>query len=658
MRGEPAAPDRPTLLLVAPYFPPRVGGLEHYAHGLAATLAREHRWRVVVVTANHLGRGRRVDAVDGLTVHRLAIWFTVSNTPVNPLWPVQMWLLLRRERPALVNAHTPVPGLADVAVWVSGRIPVVVTYHAATLEKQQSRALALLVRAYTAVQRRTLGRAAALIAVSEHVRDRLDAAVRPKTSVLTNAIASAELRPERPAHRPDRLLFLGSLDRSHAWKGLDLLLEAVACYRDRYAERVELVVAGDGDGRAGYRRRAAELGIADRVRFAGMVTGTAKAELLASATALVSYPVTENDAFPTVFLEAWAHRVPVVAAAIGAIPSVLADEVTGLLVPPHRPDLLAATLRRLLGDPELQTRLTTAGAEEVASRHTWARQATATDRLFTDLAAVDRPAPLRRRLHAGAGRWWRRRVLARSVELPVPAPDRLTVLAPHPDDETLGCGALVARARRAGRPVRVIVATDGRHSTASAVLSPDQLAALRSAELRAACGDLRVPDRDVIELGFRDGTLAAERPALVDRLAELFAERAPDMLLVPCARDVHPDHEELHRAAVRAAARLDPPPTVLAYPIWSWAAPWSGTGVRDRLTQLGWAARQLAGARWVRVPAGEHLTEKRAALDRYASQTSNLTGEAGWSHLPAEVCALFTQPAELFVRVRLRGERR
>jgi LmbE family N-acetylglucosaminyl deacetylase len=254
--------------------------------------------------------------------------------------------------------------------------------------------------------------------------------------------------------------------------------------------------------------------------------------------------------------------------------------------------------------------------------------------------------------------WWRSRVLARSVEVPVLPSRRLTVLAAHPDDETLGCGALIARSRRAGLPVRVIVATDGRHSAASAVLSADRLATLRSAELRAACGQLGVPEDEVVELGLTDGGLAIEGPALTGRLAELLAEQPPDVLLVPCARDVHPDHEQLHRVAVRVAARLDPPPTVLAYPIWSWIAPGSGTGVRDRLPRLGWTTRQLGGSRWLRVPAGEHLAGKQAALARYASQTRNLTGEAGWSHLPPEVYALFLQPSELFLPVRLgRGRR-
>jgi LmbE family N-acetylglucosaminyl deacetylase len=244
-------------------------------------------------------------------------------------------------------------------------------------------------------------------------------------------------------------------------------------------------------------------------------------------------------------------------------------------------------------------------------------------------------------------------VLARSVEVPLLPVRRLTVLAAHPDDETLGCGALIARSRRAGVPVRVVVATDGRHSTRSELLPPERLAALRSVELRSACAQLGVPEHEIVELGFPDGALPERRDALAGRLAELLSEQPPDLLLVPCARDVHPDHEELHRAAVRAAAGLDPAPTVLAYPIWSWASPVAGPGVRRRLARLGWTARQLVGGtRWLRVPAGEHLAGKQAALDRYVSQTRNLTGEPGWSLLPAADRDLFLQPDELFLPVR------
>jgi LmbE family N-acetylglucosaminyl deacetylase len=255
---------------------------------------------------------------------------------------------------------------------------------------------------------------------------------------------------------------------------------------------------------------------------------------------------------------------------------------------------------------------------------------------------------------AWTSRQWRRAVVARAADgHGLCSGRRLVVLAPHPDDETFGCGAAVARARAAGAPVGIIVATDGRHSTVSTVFSPEKLAALRTGELRAACRVLGVPDSDVLQLGFEDGTLTAQLPALVDRLTGLLVRRRPDVLLVPCAQDGHPDHQALHHAGVRAASALPQPPAILGYPLWTWAeAPWfRGAGWRQRLPLLAWSLRQVGAGRWVRVPAAEHLAVKRAALRAYASQTTNLTGEPGWSHLPADFCAVFLEPTEVFLRV-------
>src|SRR5205814_255372 len=124
----------------------------------------------------------------------------------------------------------------------------------------------------------------------------------------------------------------------------------------------------------------------------------------------------------------------------------------------------------------------------------------------------------------------------------------------------------------------------------------------------------------------------------------------PDVILLPCAQDDHPDHRAVHLAGMRAAQTVPAPPAVLAYPVWTWAqAPWFHTaGWRRRIPLLAWSLRQVAAARWVRVPAAEHLAAKRAALRAYASQTTNLTGEPSWSYLPPEFCALFLQPAEVF----------
>ena len=234
------------------------------------------------------------------------------------------------------------------------------------------------------------------------------------------------------------------------------------------------------------------------------------------------------------------------------------------------------------------------------------------------------------------------------------------VLAPHPDDETLGCGAVIARARAAGDQVVVVVVTDGRHSTASTVMGPHLLARTRAAELRLACRILGVSDEQVVQLDREDGTLSGCVAELADELAALLVTRQPEAVFVPCAQDIHPDHQALHQAlclALRRTGSAGGPggssPVVLAYPVWTWmSGPWFlDADPARRLPLQAWAMRQLsAGGRWVAVRCGDHLRAKTAAIAAYASQTTNLTGERSWSYLSAEAVALFQQPSEVFLR--------
>lgn len=266
--------------------------------------------------------------------------------------------------------------------------------------------------------------------------------------------------------------------------------------------------------------------------------------------------------------------------------------------------------------------------------------------------AVGRP------VHTHTSRWWRRTLLTRAGDgTALVTGRRLMVLSPHPDDETLGCGALIARARAAGDEVSVVVVTDGRHSTASSVLGPPQLAALRTGELRLACRALGVGEGDVVQLGHEDGTLRESVSGLADELVALLGERRPEVVLVTCAQDDHPDHEALHHALLLALRRLPaggpPAPAVLAYPVWTWMnGPWFAAAEPGRRRGLlAWAMRQLGAKGWVEVPCGPHLRAKQSAVAAYASQTTNLTGEPSWSYLPPESVSLFLQPSEIFLPV-------
>jgi LmbE family N-acetylglucosaminyl deacetylase len=256
-------------------------------------------------------------------------------------------------------------------------------------------------------------------------------------------------------------------------------------------------------------------------------------------------------------------------------------------------------------------------------------------------------------VRAGA-EWWRRRVTRRAVDITDRITQRSTlVIAAHPDDETFGAGATIARCAAAGTPIAVVVVTDGRHSTRSSVLTPDQLATVREQEALAACDALGVASDDLLLLGFEDGTLAANFDRLVGELRKVLQDRRPEQVIVPCEHDDHPDHHAAYHALRRAvqAMRLDC--QIVAYPIWAWEhGPWFlRIPLPARLGLLGWALRLVGRNRPASVSTAGHLRAKRAALRAHASQTTNLTGEPHWQHLSPAFCALFLGPAEIFIPV-------
>jgi len=163
-----------------------------------------------------------------------------------------------------------------------------------------------------------------------------------------------ELRAELGLTGPT-LAFAGRLT---AQKSLGVALDAVAA-----ADGVTLVIAGDGDERAGLERRAGELALGDRVRFLGPVARGAVLELFSAADAAVLSSAWEN--FPHTAVEALAVGTPVIATAVGGVPEVVVDGENGLLVPPGDSEALAAAIRRYVGDDALQGRARAAAAASV-----------------------------------------------------------------------------------------------------------------------------------------------------------------------------------------------------------------------------------------------------------------------------------------------------
>jgi LmbE family N-acetylglucosaminyl deacetylase len=225
------------------------------------------------------------------------------------------------------------------------------------------------------------------------------------------------------------------------------------------------------------------------------------------------------------------------------------------------------------------------------------------------------------------------------------------IVAPHPDDETLGCAARILAAKRAGAVVTVVVATDGSGSHEGVGADPAAIRELRRAELAEATRRLGLPASDVIELGHPDGELSDRIDRLSNDLAAVIRQRQPADVYVTCAAEWHPDHAAAAVAARRAVGS-GPAPRLLEYPIWLWSDwPVSRRHRRDGMGQF--AAILLRRAVEVVSISAADRTSKQDALGAYASQTGG--GEsavAGGVALPSDVLDRALNGPELFFRVR------
>ena len=209
------------------------------------------------------------------------------------------------------------------------------------------------------------------------------------------------------------------------------------------------------------------------------------------------------------------------------------------------------------------------------------------------------------------------------------------VLAPHPDDETLGCGATIMRKLSVGTPVHVLVLSDG--ATWPPWNTSAENVAIRGTELRAACGVLGLDADDLTQLAFPEAELQRSGDALVDAVADAVRTHQPDEVLATSEADPHGDHAAVGTAVRRALAGRAT--RLLCYPVWQWERPRS------------WFRTMRLSARPEVVGTAGYLDSKREAVAVYRSQISTGTGPQRTEGLEPWFLRHFLGPREMFFPV-------
>ena len=216
-----------------------------------------------------------------------------------------------------------------------------------------------------------------------------------KVTVIRNGIDLSRFTPNTRGSKqreqlglPQRTPVIAVLARLVPFKGIQYFLEAAALIASRIPESRFLVIgdAHPGDDGRAYRqqleRYADRLGLSQRLVFTGFRLDVP--ELLSEVTVSV-LPCVSSEGLSNALLESMAAGVPVVATRVGGNPEVVADGMTGLLVPPRNPEALANAISRLLQDPGLARRFGQAGRHRVAEHFSIDQMVSKTERLYLSL---------------------------------------------------------------------------------------------------------------------------------------------------------------------------------------------------------------------------------------------------------------------------------
>jgi len=358
--------------IVTPYAYPMPGGVNDHVGSLYRVLrARGHDVRII--TSSHgLQKASEGDIIRVGKGFSVPFNGSMGTITLSPTYLAQMRAILERERFDVLHYHEPfVPFLSLVTLTLSTSVNIG-TFHAFG-------GLSISYEFGKRMLGHYAGKLHGRIAVSPAARHFISRYFPGEYKIVPNGVEPGRYQRAVPIARyrdgVPNILFVGRMEPR---KGLIHLLRAFRKLQ-RDGVRARLLLVGTGPGEREARRYVLTRQL-ENVEFLGRVPEGQKAQLFKTADIYVS-PATGRESFGIVLLEAMSAGAPIICSDIHGYRGVVRRDRDGLLVEPGNADALAASMRRLIDDPQLRAQLSRAG-EERAQLFTWERVGQAVEEYY------------------------------------------------------------------------------------------------------------------------------------------------------------------------------------------------------------------------------------------------------------------------------------
>lgn len=354
------------VLQVNKLYYPEIGGIEKTLQQISEGLNQQDDIELKVLVCQKKGRGR-VDQVNGVEIHRAGSFGVLASVPISFSF---LWKFKKMAKEAdVVQFHLPFP-LGDLACILSGYKGKVAAFWHSDVVKQKKWMIL-----YRPVMELFLKRADVILVGAEGIAkgSKYLSSYLDKCRIVPFAVTDRILK-EGEAHlkkngygKKDHNINYLFIGRLVYYKGCSVLLEAFS----RMPEDTTLTLVGDGILKEELQQRAEELGMADRVKFTGLVDDAKLRSCMEYADVFVLPSVERSEAFGLVQLEAMAYGIPVINTKLpSGVPEVSLDQETGLTAEPGDAAALAEAMKWMYDHPQERQNMGQAARKRLEERFT------------------------------------------------------------------------------------------------------------------------------------------------------------------------------------------------------------------------------------------------------------------------------------------------